>query len=229
MPDWHELVRQRLSGLALDAAEKQEVHAELASHLEESYESFRREGLSEQAGLNRTLAQVENWQDLRRKICAAKKEHFMQSRLRQLWIPGFLTLILSMLFQFALQKEGFQPRIVSWVGPGTVLLPWLVSLPFFGSLGAYISLKGGGSRGTALLATIFPVLALTAAFLLMFPIGLMIQWVRGSQGDFSIVATVLLRDGIGWLLVPGAALLAGGFSAVILFIRRSSSHHAVIV
>lgn len=40
MPDWQELVRQRLAGLALGRAEKQEVHAELAAHLEESYEVF---------------------------------------------------------------------------------------------------------------------------------------------------------------------------------------------
>jgi hypothetical protein len=41
MPDWQELVRRHLTGLALDPAEKDQVYAELASHLEESYESLR--------------------------------------------------------------------------------------------------------------------------------------------------------------------------------------------
>jgi hypothetical protein len=47
MPDWQELVRQRLSGLALDTAERKEIQAELAAHLEESYEVFCAEGLPE--------------------------------------------------------------------------------------------------------------------------------------------------------------------------------------
>src|SRR5215467_13466379 len=102
MFDWQEFVRQHLSGLALDSAEREAVYTELAAHLEESYGSLRREGLSEQAALSRTLAQVENWQDLRRKICAAKKELPMQNRTHQLWIPGFLTLILSIVSQAAL-------------------------------------------------------------------------------------------------------------------------------
>jgi hypothetical protein len=58
----------------------------------------------------------------------------MQNRLHQLWIPGFLTLILSTAFLMTLQKHGYQPRIVSWNGPDTILLyvPWLLSLPLFG-------------------------------------------------------------------------------------------------
>ena len=44
----------------------------------------------------------------------------------------------------------------------------------------------------------------------MFPIGLVLAGITGRRVDFSVVATVLLKDGIGWLLLPGAALLVGG-------------------
>ena len=170
MVDWQKLVGQRLSGLALDAAEKDEVHAELAAHLEDFYESLRTKGLSEQASIQQTLAQVANWPDLRRKILIAKKgRDFMKKRLHQLWIPGFLTFILSTVFLMTLQKLGFQPRIVG-DGPNAILFcaPWLESLLFVGALGAYLSSRAGGSRGAALFASVFPVLALTTAFLLMF-------------------------------------------------------------
>lgn len=135
----------------------------------------------------------------------------MQKRVHQLWIPGFLTLILSMTLLAVLQKLGFQPRVIG-SGPTVILFyaPWLASLPFLGALGAYFSARGGASSATVLLASIFPVLALTTAFLLMFPIGMIIERVTGNHVDFSIVATALLRNGISWLLVPGAALLAGG-------------------
>jgi hypothetical protein len=230
MADWREVVRQHLTGLALDAAEREDVCAELAAHLEESYEGFCKQGLLEKEAARRALEQVSDWQDLQRRILNAKRRgHPMKKRTTQLWAPGFLTLTLSMIFLAVLQKLGFQPRIV-WSGSAgsgstEVLLyvPWLLSLPFFGALGAYVSSRSGGSRGTVLLASVFPVLALTAAFLLMFPIGMIVERITGNHVDFSIVATALLKNGIGWLLLPGASLLAGGVLAQFLFSRRLDS------
>lgn len=230
MPDWQELVRKRLSGLALDAVERDEVHAELAAHLEESYESLRIKGLPEQAAMQRTLAEVPDWQELRRRIFDAKKRgHIMKKRLHQLWIPGFLTMGLSIVFLVTLQKLGFNARIVSWRDSDIFFYaPWLVSLPFLGALGAYISSRAGGSLGPALLASIFPALALTLTFLLMFPIDMIIEPIIGRQVDFKIVAAALLKDGIGWILFPGVALLAGGLLTHLLLSLRPSSRETAI-
>jgi hypothetical protein len=231
MRDWQELVRQGLAGLDLDAAEKEEVHAELAAHLEESYENSCKQGVPEREAVLCALSQVKNWRDLQRKIFIAKRRgHFMKKRVQQLWIPGFLTLIISVVFQMMLQKLGFRVRIVG-SGPNAILfyVPWLAGLPFFGALGAYLSSRAGGSRGTMVLASVFPVLALAGAFLLLFPIDVVVKWVIGSKVDsFAIVATTILRDGTGWLLVPGAALLLGGLLANLLFGSRLSSHGAAI-
>lgn len=230
MADWRKLVRQRLSGLSLDAAEKEDVHAELAVHLEESCEALQAQGLSEREAVQRTLAQVPDWQDLGYEIAIAKKgEDFMRKRTRQLWVPGFLVLILSMLFLTALQKLGLPPRIV-WSGPNAILLyvPWLLSLPFIGALGSFVSYRAGGSRGTVLLASVFPALALATAFLLMSPIGMALERLTGSDRDFGFVASALLRDGIGWLLIPAAALLVGGLFVQILPSARPSPRDPVI-
>jgi hypothetical protein len=129
-----------------------------------------------------------------------------------------------MLVLTAFQKLGFQPRIAV-SRPNTIFfyVPWLLSLPFCGALATHLSSRAGGSRGTAVLASIFPVLALTGAFLSMFPIGLILEGIIGRRVAFSIVATTLLRDGIGWLVVPGAALLAGGLLVHLLFGRRRLS------
>src|SRR5207245_4221829 len=231
MVDWQKLVSQRLSGLALAAAEREEVYAELAEHLEESYEGFCKQGMLEKEAAGRAVEQVSDWQDLQRKIFTAKRrQHIMQKRLHQLWIPGFLTLTLSTIFLMILQRLGFQPRSVSWSGPGTILFygPWLLSLIVFGAVAACLSSRAGGSRATVLLASVFPVPALTAAFLSMFPIGFVIERIIGIQVGFSGAATAVLRDGIGWILIPGAALLAGGLLGHFLFGRRSSPQDMAI-
>jgi hypothetical protein len=230
MPDWQELVRQRLSRLDLDAEEKDEVQVELAAHLEESYEVFCKEGLPEKEAVHRTFEQVTDWRDLQRRIFIARRSgHHMQKRVHQLWIPGFLTMTLSIVFLVALQKLGFNARMVSWRDSDIFFnAPWLVSLPFLGAFGAYISSRAGGSRGTVLLASIFPPLALTAAFLLMFPIDFIVERIIGIRVDFRIVAAALLRDGVDWILVPGVALLVGGLLVHLLFGRRLSSQDAAI-
>ncbi|HEV2196146.1 MAG TPA: hypothetical protein VGR55_11225 [Candidatus Acidoferrum sp.] len=233
MRDWQELVRRRLAGLDLGAAEREEVHAELATHLEESYEVFCKQGLRESEAVRRTFEQVSNWHELQRKISAAKRREYpMKKRLQQLWIPGFLTLILSTLFLMALQKVfGVRPRIVGDAsGPGAVLfyVPWLAVLPFIGALGAYISSRAGGSRGTLALASTFPAFALAVAFLLMFPIGMIIEWFTGHDLSFKVVAIALLSNWIGWIVVPGAALLAGGLLVHIFLGRRPTQQNTVI-
>ena len=231
MRDWCEFVRQRLAELPLHPAEKEEVRAEIAAHLEDSHEVLITQGLSETEALEETESQVANWAELQRQIATEKNGGpTMHERLRQLWVPGFLSLTLSMLCVWALRTLGFNPRSVSWSAPGTILFhtPWLLCLPFFGALGAFISIRAGASRATALLASTFPTLALTLAFLLMFPIGMIVERVVGSDLDFKIVATILLRDAIGWLLLPLAALFVGGLLIQLFFSRKPSSPTAAI-
>ena len=230
MRDWEALVEQWLGRLALEPEERAEVIAEVAAHLEDICEEMLRQGVTEEQAVRRALSKAGDWQDLQRKILAAKRrEQPMKKRVWQLWIPGLLTLILSSFFLMTLQQYGLQPRIVR-SGSNTVLLylPWLLSLPFFGALGAYVSSRAGGSRGFVILASAFPALALTGAFLFMFPFSLTIELIMGRPVEFSRVATVLLKDGISWILVPGVALLGGGLLAHLLLSTRSSSRGAAI-
>jgi hypothetical protein len=151
MPNWRKLVR-RLSGLALDSSETEEIHEELAKHLEDSYESLRTRGLPEQAAMQQTLAQVADWQDLQRRICSARMgKDTMTNRVTQLWLPGLLTFALSMGLLAVVQKYGSHPLILS-LDKGTPILmlytSWLAVLPIAGAVGAYLSNGAGGSSRT---------------------------------------------------------------------------------
>jgi hypothetical protein len=227
MPDWQKLVSQRLAGIALSAAEKEEICTELAGHLEESYESFRAEGLGDPEAIHRTLAQAADWHDLQHRILIAKKTEVpMKNRLHQLWIPGFLTLTLSTVFLMTLQIRGYQPRIVSWNGPDTTLLymPWLLSLPLFGGLGAYLSQRAGASGSRVLLASIFPVLSLAACLFVILPVSFIVD----AHVEHRIRMAGFLRAFFEWVLVPGAGLLAGGLPTQFFLSQRLASRHTAV-
>jgi hypothetical protein len=161
MHEWRKLVQVQLARLPLPPGTKADVVEEIAGHLEEVYLRHRRQGMTEELAAQRAMSQISDWNALERHIRNAKEsENLMHNRARQLWFPGLLTLTLVTALLPMLLKLGLEPRIVSWNGPDTVLLyvPWLMMLPLFGALGAYVSLRAGGSARAILVSGISPLL-----------------------------------------------------------------------
>jgi hypothetical protein len=227
MPDWQRLVRRRLSGLTLDAAEKDEVQAELAAHLAEICEELRMRGITDEEAVRRTLSQVEDWQKLTRLIQIAKtKENIMTNRVKQFWLPSLLTLLLSMGLLALVQVFGPNPWLVarksgwSLVAPvAVVYLPWLLSLPLIGAMGAYLSNRGGGSQRAVFASIVFPVLP----YLVFFVFALPVIAIFNDRLAHNIMFGALFVGLFAWVLVPGAALLAGGLLAQFFLSRRLDS------
>jgi hypothetical protein len=226
MPDWEALVRERLAGISLEPQELREVIAELAGYLEETFEQLRRQGFPEEAAVERALSQVKNWQSLRRRIQIARsKENIMTSRVRQLWMPGFLTLLLSMVLLMVIQFIGPKPLIVSahgWrmIAPVAVIyVPWLLSLLPIGAMGAYLAGRAGASQRAMFLSIVFPVLPYFVLFVIAFPV----SWILDEHVAHNVMLTALLMGLIAWVLMPGTALLAGGLLVQLLRARRSAS------
>lgn len=226
MPDWNALVREQLAGLSLEQDERGEVIAELAAHLEESFEELRRQGLAEEAAVSRTLLQVKDWQDLRRKIqTARKKENIMSNRVRQVWLPGFATLFLSTILLALTEIYGPKPWIMSWGHPPVALIyiPWLFCLPFVGAVGAYLSYRVDGSSRAIFLSTIFSALPFLASIVVVLPVSLIFDhFIAHNIAPMALVMALL-----GWVLIPVAALLAGGLPAQLLLMRGLGSRRVV--
>jgi hypothetical protein len=222
MRDWREVVRQRLAGLALEPEEKREVLEELAEHIEETYQTLLRGGISEQDAVQRALSEVPDWSDLQRRIHSARtKEIVMTNRITQFWLPGFLTFALSMSLLELVQKFFPQPFMLH-LDHAPVLLfyvPWLLTLPLAGATGTYLSKRAGASPPMALFSSLFPVLPLAAIFLIAIPLGLVIS----QTLSHGIAAAAFVTLGVEWVAVPGAVLLAGGFLVRVLFSRRLDS------
>jgi hypothetical protein len=222
MPDWEEIVRRELAGLVLSPEERREVEAELAAHLEETCQAMLRLGVNEDEAEWRTLLQAGNWRHLRRKIQAARSEETsMTNRIKQFWLPGLVTFVLSGGALGLLEKFGPRPWIVTLRGVlpiGLLYLPWLLLLPVVGALGAYLSHRAGGSGRAVLSSILFPVLPFLVAILLVLPVTLFFdRLITHNIGPMSLVMALL-----GWVLVPGAALLVGGLPVFLLRSRRLS-------
>jgi hypothetical protein len=225
MRDWEATVRERLGGLSLETEDGRGVIAELAAHLEETCEELRQQGLAEEGAITRTLLQVSDWQELRRRIQTARStENIMTNRVRQLWLPGSLTLLLSMVLLMVIQLIGPNPLIVSTSGwrmtapVAVIYVPWLLSLLLIGAMGASLAGHAGASQRATFLSIVFPVLPYSVFFVIWIPISLILD----DHVAHNVMLSALLMGLVAWVVLPGAALLAGGLPVQILKSRRST-------
>jgi hypothetical protein len=224
MPDWQELVRQRLTGLALEEDESAQIVEELGDHLEDQYRSLLQSGVSEQAATDCVLERIGDWRELKCKIESSReKERIMNSRVLRFWFPALLTILLATSSLMVIQAFGFQPWVsLAWSrAPGAaplavVYLPWLVVLPFVGALGAYVSRRAGGRSLEVFSSVIFP----TVPYLAFFVIGLPVALLLGSGIAHNIIPSAFFVGFGAWVLLPAIALLAGGLQ-VHYFSRRA--------
>jgi hypothetical protein len=224
MRNWDALVEQHLTGLTLEPSERAEVIAELAAHLEESYEELRRQGMTEEEAARRALSQVEDWQKLSTLIqVARKKENPMTDRVKQFWLPSLLTMFLSMGLLMLIQLLGPSPLKIamksgwSLIAPTAVIyLPWLFSLPVIGAMGAYLSSRAGGSKRAMLSSIIVPVVPYAVFFFLALPA----MAIFNDRLRHNIMFIALFVGLLAWVLAPAAALLTGGVLVQHLLSRR---------
>ena len=230
MPDWQKLVSKGLSGLKLGAGEKEEVHAELAAHLEEAYEALLKEGVPDREAIHHVVSLAGSWNDLQRRIHAARNgKDSMTNRVKQFWLPSLLTLLSSMGLLMLIEFSGPCPWVMippehrsgwSLIAPAAaVYLPWLLSLPVVGAMGAYLSIRAGGARRETFTSIIFPVLPYSVSFVIGLPMIAIVE----DHVAHNMIFSALFVGLFAWVMAPGAALLTGGLLAQIFLSRRLDS------
>ena len=225
MPDWQKLVHDRLSRLQLDTAEKEEVCAELAGHLEEDYQYSLAAGASEQSAIRRALGHVHDWRDLQSKIeSSRKKETIMNKRVTQFWFPAFLTLSLSMVLLAVIEFFGPKPWVTPMPGGerlrmtplAVVYVSWVVFLPLIGALGAYLSRRAGGGPRAVFSSVVFPIFPYLAFFVIGLPLALILD----DHVAHNITIPAFFVGLSSWVIFPALALLAGGWPVQYFASRR---------
>jgi hypothetical protein len=211
--DWRETVRERLDSQVLPFRCREEIIAELAAHLEETYDHARSRGLGNQAAFELAIAQIRDAHRLAKAIRRAKSAgDSMNFRTRSLWLPALITLLGASVSLTLSQLIGVQPRLV-WIGPLAMSFywPWLATLPVFGALGAYLSRRALGPAPARLAAGLSPALVMLIVMCLILPWGLAIDGVSFFR---------LVSFGLGlanWVALPAVALLLGALP----FLRAS--------
>ena len=222
MPDWLAYVNEHLDPMSLPGTESVQVREELATHLEDTYLSLRAQGVSEFEAVRLTGEQVSSWQELRREILAAKSEAFMQNRVSQLWIPGLVTFFGSEVLLVAFDVLGLKPLVFHPGDPSSIVFyfPWLLSLPLFGALGAYLSLRARGQGLPVHCASLFPALIMAAVLIVVLVVALVLD----RNASFRIVTSAFAAAIINWICLPAIFLLLGSTLLQLAMKRRVSSN-----
>lgn len=213
MPDWEQMLRERLVGLRLEPAVQKEVIAELAGHLEDAYENFLAQGIGANEAQKQAWTEFSNGRELARRIRRAKRgEEKMNNPKKQIWLPGLVTTGLATILLTFLHSAGIRPMAV-WApseSPALFYVPWLLSLPVFGFGGAYWSRRAGGGTGASIIAGVFPSLFYLAFPYLTLPLALVVDRGLGptmaALGWFVFLSRWYL---LNWVALPCIALLVG--------------------
>ncbi len=212
-PDWKAIVRERMSASGPSCDAREEVIAELAGHLEETYEAALTQGITEDAALEFTLQEVNDWRVLAANIRRAQlKEDPMNERTRTMWLPAMASLAGAALLLLIVQKLGVQPR-VGWVQDTAqqkmamvFYLPWLIALPVFGALGALLAGRSQASKLHRVIAGTAPALAMLGSFAVLLPVSLVLDRTAHLSGfPWGYFALTVLN----WVGLPALALLLG--------------------
>jgi hypothetical protein len=215
MPDWRKHVERHLQSLEVSGEREEEIRAELAEHLKDTYQSALRRGLSPEAAMARAQEQVPDWRKLAGRIRRASREEDAMSHMaKTIWLPGVAMLSLATLWLVALMRmvppgawQG--PQMNELIAPKAlwmIIVPWLVAYLAFGAVGAYWSRRAGGSLAARLLSGTFPLTMHLATIIL--PI-LVAVFSTTPKFPEHLQVAFLMRVSVFWVLIPGIALTLG--------------------
>ncbi len=139
----------------------------------------------------------------------------MNYRTKVLWLPAFCTFLLNGLLQALLQFAGLRPHIY-WLSRGLCIpfhIPWLLTLPIIGAVGAFWSKRAGGSGSHRILVSLAPMIIWLGIMLTLF---LSLDLVVDRRLPLNLKMESLMTYIVAWMLLPSLALFLGA----IPFLRR---------
>ena len=227
MPDWNSEVSRELKNAGFSPAECAEISRELGDHLDDLYESLRRDGLDDSAARDRALTELHEDPRLGLHLRRAREENIMNDRTKGFLLPGLLSLVGSVVFFAIFDAAGLHPyRVVGDFSSSVthfqvnIFLPWLCVLPLLGAGSAYFSRRAGSGRTLRLVAGLLPVLGFLTGFVAAIPFVFAVNGMPGINAILPAIAGGMLS----LVVIPGAALLLG----VVPFLRSAAASRRAV-
>lgn len=237
MTDWHEKARRKLADSKFSVLEREEIARELASYLDDLYETASGRGMDKSTATQFALDELHNDARLGPKLYRARKESTMHlnDRTRHFWLPGMSMFLASTGLLAVFQLAGFLSHFsVLWLHGGPrdphaiylplmIYYPWLCVLPFVGAVGACWSRRAGGSRTVQAAVGFLSAFVFVAILLTVLNASFVIA---GLTGEAPVSMTLFPECSgaiVSWVVIPGVALLLG----VLPFLRDSSARQRV--
>ncbi len=211
MPDWNALVRKRLDLSGFSAQQQTEIVAEPAAHLEDLFVEYRSQGLSEAAAIERAQSEL-SARNLARNIHRATREKgSMNSRTKQLLLPGLIGMIVSIVAPVLLlwAVQWFRFHSFGDGAPHVAIRgDFLFAYLFGGAAGAYLCRRAGGTRLSRIAVALLPAAVYFCCVVLVLSSGLI------EPGHF-ITGAGFGRAMYQAVLQPAALLLLGALAFLI--------------
>jgi hypothetical protein len=222
MPDWKNVVRERVANLRLPHDAREVVIAELAAHLEDAYEEGLTQQLDESEASSRALANID-WHRLALGVGRAKrKEETMNNRTKHLWLPAMANLMIAAALLATLEILGVKPRTFSVSHMAMALpFPWLFALPVSGAAAALLAKRAQAPVAARLLAGLAPSLVSLAVFCVMPLVFVLDRW---EFSGFPLPLDYFFFSAAVWIVLPVFPLLVG----TLPFLRDSAVQRAQV-
>jgi hypothetical protein len=205
-------IEKHLGKLELGPQREEEILRELSEHVADHAAALEARGVARDAAAQQAFDSVSNWPELRNEIVSAETEEaIMNYRTKVVWLPAFCTFTLSMVLLALLQISGLRPSFF-WSTIIPIHLPWLITLPVIGAVGAYWSMRAGGRLSHRLLASQAPSIIWLAIMLTVLTLSL----VTDRHVPLVLKLSALLTYIVAWVLLPSLALFLGA----IPFLRK---------
>ena len=221
MPDWNQMVLDRLASGRPGAQIEPDVAEELAHHLEDVCEAGLQAGFSQHESARIALKEVKSWPRLAREIHELRGGNKMlKHRIQTLWLPALVNMTVAfaiLLGGLMVANKPLRGPVMS-SNPGPLYLAWLILLPALGAFAAYWSRRAGGSVATRATAALFPALTMLTIFFAIWMYAIFVDHDTSSTNLFMQVA----GSAAPAILLPAAGLLAGAFP----FLRKVSKPEA---
>ena len=222
MPDWKNVVQERMANLRLPHDAKEVVIAELAAHLEDAYEEGLAQNLGESQARRRALSDID-WHHLALGIRRAKhKQEAMNNRTKRLWLPAMTNLMIAAALLATLEILGVKPRTFSVSHMAMALpFPWLFALPVSGAAAAFLAKRAQAPVAARLMAGLAPSLVSLAVFCVMPVVFVLDRW---EFSGFPLPLDYFFFSAGVWIVLPVFPLLVG----TLPFLRDSAVQRAQV-